>query len=184
MVIEGGTLIDGNGGPPVRDALIVVRGNKIESVSPKGQARYPAASTVLRADGKYILPGLMDAHCHYDDWMPEFMLANGVTSIFEIGGGGGWGLAQREGVGRGKIPGPRIFLAVGSIAGARIAALAGRTGAEGPLGNRQVVDTAEKAREVVKRFITAGADMIKVHRAPPRTSIRRPSTRPTKRAGR
>ena len=64
LVIEGGTLIDGNGGAPVTDSLIVIRGNKIETVSRKGQA-YPAGAQVLRADGKFIVPGLWDAHCHY-----------------------------------------------------------------------------------------------------------------------
>ena len=167
LVIEGGTLIDGNGGAPVRDALIIIRGNQIETVSRKGQAQYPAGARVLQADGKFIVPGLMDAHCHYQDWMPELMLHFGVTSIFEIGGGGEWGLAQQEAVARGKIPGPRIFVAAGSIAGARIAALSGRTGAEGPLSGRQVVATAAEARNVVRRFIAAGADMIKVHRGPP-----------------
>src|ERR1035437_7332944 len=33
LVIEGGTLIDGNGGPPVQNSLILIRGNKIETVS-------------------------------------------------------------------------------------------------------------------------------------------------------
>ena len=42
LVIEGGTPIDGNGGAPVLDALIIIRGNRIEAVSRKGQARYPA----------------------------------------------------------------------------------------------------------------------------------------------
>ncbi|OFW44221.1 MAG: hypothetical protein A3J28_18125 [Acidobacteria bacterium RIFCSPLOWO2_12_FULL_60_22] len=167
LVIEGGTLIDGNGGQPVQDALIIIRGNRIETVSRKGQASYPADAQVLRADGKFILPGLMDAHCHYGEWMPELMLNHGVTSVFEVGGGGEVVLAQREAIQRGKIPGPRIFLAVGSIAGEQIAAVSGRTGQEGPLSGRQVIDTPAKAREVVQRFIQAGADMIKVHRGPP-----------------
>ena len=44
VVIEGGTLIDGNGGAPVRDALIIIRGNRIETVSRKGQVAYPAGA--------------------------------------------------------------------------------------------------------------------------------------------
>ncbi|MCH8267547.1 MAG: amidohydrolase family protein [Acidobacteria bacterium] len=167
MVIEGGTLIDGNGGAPVRDALIIIRGNRIETVSRKGQVAYPAGARVLQADGKFILPGLMDAHTHYQGWMAELMPAYGVTSVFQIGGGGEWGLAQRKAIAHGKVPGPRNFLAVGSIAGSRIAALAGRVGTEGPLSGRQVVGTAAQAREVVRRFIDNGADMIKVHRGPP-----------------
>ena len=167
IVIRGGTLIDGTGGPPLPNAVVVIRGNRIETVSRNGQASYPAGARVLEADGKFIVPGLMDAHCHYQDWMPELMLNYGVTSVFEIGGGGAWGLAQRQAVARGKIPGPRIFVAVGSIAGARIAAVSSTAGAGGALSNRQVIGTAAQASEVARRFIDAGADMVKVHRGPP-----------------
>ena len=96
LVIEGGTLIDGNGGAPVRDALIIIQGNKIAAVSRKGQTSYPAGAQVLRADGKFIVPGLMDAHCHYYWFMGELYLAYGVTSVFEVGGGEEVGIAQRR----------------------------------------------------------------------------------------
>jgi len=167
LVIEGGTLIDGNGGTPVRDVLIIIQGNRIKTVTQKGQAVYPSGARVVRADGKFIVPGLMDAHVHYGEWLPELFLAYGVTSIFEIGGGGEWALAQRDATARGRIPGPRQFVAVGSLAGARIAALGGVTAAEGMLRSRFVVDTPIRAREVVKRYVAAGANMIKVHRGPP-----------------
>jgi imidazolonepropionase-like amidohydrolase len=87
LVIDGGTLIDGNGGQPVADSVIVIRGNRIESVSRKGQAAIPAGAKVLNAAGKYVVPGLMDAHVHYADYMGEAMVNHGVTSIFEVGGG-------------------------------------------------------------------------------------------------
>src|SRR3990167_2804313 len=85
LVIEGGTLIDGNGGTPVRDALILIQGNKIATVSRKGQIAYPSTAQVLRADGKFIVPGLMDAHCHYEWYMAPLYLAHGVTTCFELG---------------------------------------------------------------------------------------------------
>ncbi len=167
LVIEGGTLIDGNGGAPVADALIIIRGNRIETVSRKGQAQYPAGARVLQADGKFILPGLMDAHVHYQDFLAELLLTHGVTSVFEIGGGGELGLVRREAITRGKIPGPRLFLAVGSLAGGRIAALGGRSAEDMTLSSRMVIGTAAQARDVTRRFAEAGADMIKVHRGPP-----------------
>lgn len=167
VVIEGGTLIDGNGGPPVLDSRIIIRGNRIESVTRKGQTPIPAGAQVLQADGKFILPGLMDAHVHYQAWMGELFLNHGVTSVFEIGGGGELGLLRREALRRGKIPGPREFLAVGSISGQKIAAVRGAVGLGGPLASRQVVDSPEKAREILRRFLDAGADYLKVHRGPP-----------------
>jgi hypothetical protein len=167
LVIEGGTLIDGNGGPPVTDALIIIRGNKIETVSRSGRARYPAGAQVLNANGKFILPGLMDAHAHYAGWMAELNLHFGVTTIHSIGSGGQWALAQRDAINAGKIPGPRTFVAVGSIAGGRISALSARSGEAGGLSGRQVATNGEEARVIARRFIEAGADMLKVHRGPP-----------------
>jgi hypothetical protein len=108
----------------------------------------------------------MDAHAHYAGWMAELNLHYGVTSIFSIGSGGEWALAQRDAINAGKIPGPRNFVAVGSLAGAKISALSARSGAAGGLSGRQVAGTAEQAREIARRFIDAGADMVKVHRGP------------------
>ncbi len=122
---------------------------------------------ILDASGKFIVPGLMDAHVHYAGWMAELNLHFGVTSIFSIGSGGEWALAQRDAINAGKIPGPRNFVAVGSLSGARISALSARSGAAGGLSGRQVAGTADDARAIARRFIDAGADMVKVHRGPP-----------------
>src|ERR1700680_4992288 len=56
LVIEGGTLIDGNGGAPLRDSVVVIEGSKITNVSRKGQVSYPANALIIKADGKYVLP--------------------------------------------------------------------------------------------------------------------------------
>ena len=145
LVIEGGTLIDGNGGAPVPDAAIIIRGNRIETVSRKGQVSYPAGARVLQADGKYILPALMDAHCHYQWWMPELLLNHGVTSVALVGGGN-WSFAQREAIERGKLPGPRLFLH-----GATVRA----PWRPGLVMIGRPIDTPEKAREAVRRAVAS-----------------------------
>ena len=159
LVIEGGTLIDGNGGTPVRDALIILRGNKIETVSRKGQASYPVGAQVLRADGKFLLPGLMDAHTHYSAFLAELLLAHGVTSVFDIGGRGAYQVFRREATARGMVPGPRLFIGFESLLDAP---KPGRVvyGSEG----RQGKLTPEKAREIVRRAIAGGADEIDIRR--------------------
>ena len=61
LVIEGGTLIDGNGGAPAPNPVIVVQGNRITAVGRAGQVQAPAGARVINAAGKYVLPGLWDA---------------------------------------------------------------------------------------------------------------------------
>ena len=117
IVIEGGTLIDGNGGAPVPDSVVIIQGNKIAAVSRKGQATYPANAQVIKADGKFILPGLIDAQVSYSWPFGEAMLINGVTSTIDIGNGGEVAVAHRDGVTLGRIRGPRTFTSIAHING-------------------------------------------------------------------
>src|SRR5579872_2632198 len=62
LVIEGGNLIDGNGGTPLQDSVVVVQGSKITAVGRRGQITYPPGAQVVKADGKFVVPGLWDNH--------------------------------------------------------------------------------------------------------------------------
>ncbi|MFO0800754.1 MAG: amidohydrolase family protein [Gemmataceae bacterium] len=64
-VVTNGTLIDGNGGPPVPDATVVVRDGRIAYAGPS-RAAPPTEPTARRIDaaGGTILPGLVEAHFH------------------------------------------------------------------------------------------------------------------------
>ncbi len=64
IVIQGGTLIDGTAKEPIKDAVIIIEGNKIKTVSTKGKASYPKDTEIIDATGKTIIPGLMDLHVH------------------------------------------------------------------------------------------------------------------------
>jgi len=57
-------LIDGNGGEPLDDSLIVIEGNTIQNVSQVGKTTIPERAYVIDAQGKTILPGLHDMHVH------------------------------------------------------------------------------------------------------------------------
>jgi len=65
LAIVGGTLVDGRGGAPVRDAIVVLRGGRIECAGPRARCPVPAGIDTLDARGLWIAPGLIDAHVHY-----------------------------------------------------------------------------------------------------------------------
>jgi imidazolonepropionase-like amidohydrolase len=85
IVIRGATLVDGTGAPPVPKSLLVVDGGRIVSVgeaTPEAIAKLPPGAQVVPADGKWIVPGLIDAHVHAEsDADLQTMLNWGITSV-------------------------------------------------------------------------------------------------------
>ena len=71
VVIQGGTLIDGNGGAPVANSVVVIQGNRIAQVGVAGQVQVPAGARVIQANGKWVLPGLIDAKGNYNWYYGE-----------------------------------------------------------------------------------------------------------------
>ncbi len=159
LVIEGGTLIDGNGGTPIQDSVVVIQGNRITSVSRKGQtAAYPANAWVIKADGKYVLPGLFDSQNSYSWYFGEAMLNHGVTSTIDVGTTGETAVPYRDAVFHGKAKGPRAFTGVSRLSVNANALVA--TGLENPLTHTRVPKSAEETRQFVRAWIAAGADYI------------------------
>jgi imidazolonepropionase-like amidohydrolase len=115
VVIEGGTLIDGTGGQPVENAVIVVGGNKIVAVGRKGRVSYPKGARVIRAEGRFILPGLIDAHVHYHEWQGELHLAHGVTTVKDTGNPVEWLEQLSRAISDGRTAGPRLFYTGNSL---------------------------------------------------------------------
>ena len=62
VVFTGTTVIDGTGGPPRENATLVIEGGRIACV---GECTIPSGAEVIDARGRYIIPGLVDAHVHY-----------------------------------------------------------------------------------------------------------------------
>jgi len=85
IVLRGATLVDGTGAPPQANVLLVIRDGRILSVSsatPAALAALPPGSEVVDAGGRWIVPGLIDAHVHREsDADLQAMLRWGVTSV-------------------------------------------------------------------------------------------------------
>jgi imidazolonepropionase-like amidohydrolase len=65
VALVGATVIDGTGASPVPDAVIVVRGGRIDALGPRGEVQVPQGARRIGVHGKWIIPGLIDAHIHF-----------------------------------------------------------------------------------------------------------------------
>src|SRR5439155_18334549 len=105
----GATLMDGRGGVPVMDAVVVVRGERIIAAGARASVRVPEGADIIDAQGLTLLPGLIDAHFHLDgdNGLPALYLSHGVTSVRDPGA---W-IEAYEAVRKTSAPIPRLFLA-------------------------------------------------------------------------
>ena len=85
IVFTNATVIDGVASAPMRDATVVVRDGKIERIA-TGRIDAPNGATVLDLKGRWLLPGLIDAHVHLRDLTSaRAALASGVTTARALG---------------------------------------------------------------------------------------------------
>lgn len=187
IVLRGGTLIDGTGAPPLRDATIRIDDGRIESVAAGAGGPQPPGGEVLDVSGLTILPGLIDAHDHLAShgyelakrWgldepastrhlrtarVIEQTVAMGYTAVRDAGGlDAGFRAAVEEGL----IRGPRLLTAVAIIS--PIGGIGDRVSPSGhecmvpqdPALPRGVAHGVEDVRNVVRLMVRAGADVIK-----------------------
>ena len=144
----GATVIDGSGAPPMMDAVIIVAGGHIEAIGPPDLVRVPRGAAEVRLDGKWVIPGLIDAHAHTARWTLTRFLAYGVTSVRSMGEPQDTGVALRESVSLGSLAGPRLYIS-GPILDSRagtglsIATLATATDARRAVDERVLIDAAQ-----------------------------------------
>ncbi len=89
IALQGGTLIDVHTGQQIANSLIVVEGDRIKQVGRESDIVVPREARVIDAQGKWIIPGLMDLHAHISvakNLPLELYLVNGVTTIRDPGG--------------------------------------------------------------------------------------------------
>ena len=111
LVLRGGLLIDGTGKPPVNDPVIVIAGNRIQSVGTAASVSIPAGATVIDTSGKTIMPGLVDSHVHLRSFQESAYLYWGVTTVGDLGNPQGWLLDYRDAVEKGRQVGPYLLTA-------------------------------------------------------------------------
>jgi len=116
-------------GGVIEDGVVVVTGNRITAVGPRGDVAMPAGARVVDLTGKTIIPGLIDAHAHgslgdddivpNQNWSAIAHLALGVTTIFDPSNQASEAFPAAEMQRAGLILAPRIFTTAEIVYGAK-----------------------------------------------------------------
>lgn len=177
LVIKNVALIDAVNPQVQPNKTIVVEGDRIKAIGDANKLSIPAKAVVINGKGKYLIPGLWDSHVHLNGkeiFLPLF-IANGVTSVREMGGDFQNLKQMREQVAKGQLVGPKIKTA-GTILESEkwmtwvvdISKKNGDLGILQDVSTRIGVSNPEHAKEAVKKLAEEGVDLIKVrnHQTP------------------
>jgi imidazolonepropionase-like amidohydrolase len=185
IVIERATIIDGTGRPALMDGAILIEGDRIRDIGKRGAVRVPGGARRIDARGKWIIPGLIDAHVHfgqsgglftrpdiidlrqwrsYEDeleWikrrLPDTLaryVSSGITGVVDAGGPM-WNFEVRDIAARTKNA-PRVAVA-GPLISSWTPSVVDQRDPDIIQAN-----SAEHARELVRRQATLKPDLIKI----------------------
>jgi len=172
--IVGANVVDLDGGPPLRNAVVLIEDARIVEVGPASSTTLPAGAELIRADGLWLVPGLMNLHVHLALVLPGRLaqelrdetdaelalrmaknardtLFAGVTTIRLPGDSRHADIALKKAIERGQAEGPRI------VSAGEMVDITGGHGAEG-----ETYDGPYELVKAVRGEIAAGASWIKI----------------------
>lgn len=175
LALVGGTLIDGTGRPPIRDSVVLIRGERIEQVGTADSLAVPPGYLRVSTEGLTVLPGLWDLHVHLmyaghpdarywlETYAPQFervimpasaeqLLMAGVTAARDLAAPLQPVLAVKQRIASGDVPGPALYVAGPALT---------KGGNPAAVQTINVSDAAD-ARVKTRQLIEAGVDWIKI----------------------
>jgi imidazolonepropionase-like amidohydrolase len=189
LAIRAGRLIDGKSDTPIANALILIEGDKIVSVTAGGSA--PAGVELIDLSKATVLPGFVDAHTHvllqgditdtdYDEQLlkqsipyrailaarnAQIALSHGFTAIRDVETEGAMyaDVDVKTAINKGEIPGPHMQVSTRAMAPTGAYPLMGYSWELKVPKGVQIVDGVEDARKAVREQISFGADWIKYY---------------------
>lgn len=174
--LVGGTLIDGFGGKPIHNSVIIIEGERVKAVGHQGNLQVPVGAEIISTEGMSVMPGLWDMHVHlminghsnYAHWdatylplladviMPSSahqLLLAGVTSARDLGAPLEASIQVRDRINRGDIPGPTMYMSGPFLQ---------HKPYPGTEAFRWGISGVTDARAKVKKLADAGVDCIKL----------------------
>src|SRR6267143_282378 len=189
MAIRAGKLIDGRGDKPIENALILIEGDRIVSVTPGGNA--PSGVEVIDLSKSTVLPGFIDTHTHvllqgditaeeYDDQLlkqsipyrailgarnAHISLSHGFTAIRDLETEGAMyaDVDVKTAIASGEVPGPRMQVATRAMTPTGMYPLLAYSWELKMPTGVQYVDGVDGARKAVREQAMYGADWIKYY---------------------
>lgn len=189
VAIRAGRLIDGKGDTPVANALILIEGDKIVSVTSGGAP--PAGVEVIDLSQSTVLPGFMDTHTHIllngditaEDYDAQLLkesipyrailgarnariaLEHGFTTLRDLETEGAMfaDVDVKTAIANGEVPGPRMQVATRAMAPTGMYPLLGYSWELKVPTGVQYVDGVDAARKAVREQVMYGADWIKYY---------------------
>ena len=154
LVIKGATIIDGTGAPAMPNATLVILDGTIQSIGDANSTEIPNGATLVDATGKFVMPGLINAHGHIggttglsagystENVIRDLRLsaAYGVTTVFSLGGDEAPSMAIRDEQDTISLDRSRLYVAGEVVTG----------------------KTPEEARAAVDKNAAMNVDVIKI----------------------
>src|ERR1700688_1135657 len=169
MVLKNLTVIDVRSGALVPKQTVVIQGNRIVSIGPSKAAEDRSKTPAIDCSGLYAIPRLWDMHVHlvFGDWFPggknislPLFVANGVTSVRDMGSELEVIQKWRGEIESGKLIGPRIYSPGPML-----------DGPKPRFPSSVAITTAEDGRRAVDDLKKRGADFIKLQSLIPRDAV-------------
>lgn len=174
LVVTNATLIDGTGQAPEANRVIVITGERFRAIGPVGQVDMPDEAQIIDAQGRVVVPGLIDAHfhmCYPDSRGPVLLdesvcsfraayhlrrhLMGGITTVVDAGAYRNVGVMAKTAFNEGHLVGSRPI-----VVGERINATGGHGVSRFDMAYE--ADGPDEFRKAVRVQIKSGADLIKI----------------------
>jgi imidazolonepropionase-like amidohydrolase len=156
LVIRNGDVFDSERAVVMPRTTVVIQGDRITAVGPTDAVAVPAGATVIDATGKTVIPGLVDAHTHFQltsqSTSTVLELAGGITTIRDMAADVDIAVSHRDRANAGTILSPRVILA---------GFLEGPGAWAGP--SDVLVRTEDEARAWIARYDSLGYKQIKLY---------------------